>query len=67
MDFVEFENMMDMSQSVTSSKSTRWERKAEAATKTSSVGDNSSSDRFIPNRSGMQVSSVSSFRIILLR
>lgn len=67
MDAVEFENMMDLSRSFTSSKSTRWERKAATAAKDqtgmSDSGSLSSkskgSDRFIPNRSGMQGSQAS--------
>lgn len=61
MDAVEFENMMDLSTSFTSSKSTRWERKAATAAKAqgnSGLAESSSkskcADRFIPNRSGMQ-------------
>jgi cell division cycle protein 20 (cofactor of APC complex) len=64
MDAVEFENMMDLSTSFSSSKSTRWERKAAAAaaaakSQTNGLVDSASAknkcaDRFIPNRSGMQ-------------
>jgi cell division cycle 20, cofactor of APC complex len=61
MDIVEFENMMDLSTSFTSSKSTRWERKAASQSNggndqspRASKNTNECSDRFIPNRSGMQ-------------
>ena len=59
MSAAEFEAMMDLSTSFTSSKSTRWERKQAASAGKSQSTDTSSSknecsDRFIPNRSGMQ-------------
>lgn len=70
MDIVEFENMMDLSTSFTSSKSTRWERKAASSGAASSSSDAMSSslssskggdfsDRFIANRNGMQSSQAS--------
>lgn len=60
MDFVEFENIMDLSTSIKSSQATRWERKAKQAAQQQLSGsqDNNSNssnsdqtvDRFIPNR-----------------
>ena len=60
MDFVEFESMMDMSTSVVSTTSTRWERKMKSSKfsdvnngmASSSSKSNSSVDRFIPSRGG---------------
>ena len=53
MDFVEFESMMDMSTSVASTTSTRWERKMKAGSSDAlSSSSNSSADRFIPSRGG---------------
>lgn len=57
MDFVEFESMMDMSTSVASTTSTRWERKMKASkfsdgNDVMSSSSNSSADRFIPSRGG---------------
>jgi cell division cycle protein 20 (cofactor of APC complex) len=53
MDFVEFESMMDMSTSVASATSTRWERKAKADVSGSTMASSKASvDRFIPNRGG---------------
>jgi cell division cycle protein 20 (cofactor of APC complex) len=57
MDFVEFESMMDMSTSVSSSTSTRWERKAKASNTTNTT----TSDRFIPHRSTFDSMHASSF------
>lgn len=56
MDFVEFESMMDMSTSIQSATSTRWERKMKAGksadTGAASATSKAGSDRFIPNRGG---------------
>jgi len=53
----EFEAMMDLSTSFSSSKSTRWERKAREGKQAREQNNSSKgecSDRFIPNRSEMQ-------------
>ena len=66
MDFVEFENLMDLSTSVKSSQATRWERKARQAAAAAVAqqpgsgngsfnenGDQQGADRFIPHRAAM--------------
>lgn len=50
---VEFENLLDMSTSVISSKSTRWERKQREQQVQSCTQDGNDQDRFIPNRNAM--------------